>query len=67
MLNFAPTNQGRNLERVLPKLGCDTDGFVLKPKMPLVFGNVGCDMPSQGGIGGNIGKKPKGSIVCYMA
>ena len=62
-IGFAPVNQPR------PTIGCDVDGFVTKPKSPVIFGiPVGCDLPEQGGIGGNIGRKmPKPPVVCYLA
>ena len=64
ILGFAPVKRP-----TLPKIGCDIDGIVAKPKTPKLFGiPVGCDLPEQGGIGGNLGKSmPKPPYVCYLA
>ena len=51
---FAPENDGRADRR---------PAFLKK-----IFPVVGCDMPEQGGISGNLNKnKPKSPYVCYLA
>lgn len=79
IVGFAPVNQNRNPKWGTPPINPDRSEMnrgrdilvdAIKDKAPVIAAilsvPVGCDMPEQGGISGNLNKKPP-KYVCYMA
>ena len=80
-IGFAPTTHPSRPIGGTPPINPDRDEInrskdmladSIKEKAPLIAAllktPVGCDIPEQGGITGNIGKRgPKPPYVCYLA
>ena len=81
LVGFAPVNQPSYPILGTPPINPDRNEMnrsremlidAIREKAPLLADilsiPVGCDLPEQGGISGNIGRKaPKPPLVCYLA